>query len=165
MAVSLLLDALYAWPAYLGWRAFFAGRAFGGGQFAVAWCAAVVGVAVPYALGIVLGAQSRDGWRRVRLIRLLVGRNAAPRAWDKVFTARGDLYLRVRRRDGSWQEGFFGPNSYAGTFPHDHDLLLEQAWPTGATGPPDAAEDRYALYLSAATIDIIEISTTRKERS
>src|SRR4051812_22764148 len=29
VGVSLLLDALYAWPAFLAWRAWFAGRAFG----------------------------------------------------------------------------------------------------------------------------------------
>jgi hypothetical protein len=180
VAVSLLLDALYAWPAYLGWRAWFAGKAFAGGQFTVAWCASVVGVAVPYALGTVVGglsrtAQSRDGWPRVRrmlprraetwLLRLLVGRNAAPRAWDRVFTSGQALYLRIRLRDGSWREGYFGRNSHAGTFPHANDLLLEEAWPTGATGPPAAAEDRYALYLTADSIDVIEIAMTRKDAS
>ena len=180
VAVSLLLDALYAWPAYLGWRAWFAGRVFAGGQFAAVWCGAVVGVALPYVLGTVVGglsrtAQSREGWRRVRrvlprraearLLRLLVGPNATPRVWDAVFTHGEDLHLRIRLRDGSWVEGLFGPSSYAGTFPHDNELFLEQAWPAGATRPSGAAEDDYALYLTAGSIDLIQVSRMRRDAS
>ena len=62
------------------------------------------------------------------LLRPAFGRTPAPRAWDDLFSDRPTTYLRVSVKDGDPVAGLFADGSYAGGFPHDADLLLEEAW-------------------------------------
>ena len=171
IAISLLFHLSLGWPEYALYRVALAGPRFGGGQFAAVWAAIVLVVALPALIGTVLGGlyatrNSREGWavirkrlnpdREHRLLRLALGRTPAPRAWDDLFSDRPTMYLRVQTTDGAPVAGLFADDSYAGGFPHDTDLFLEDAW--------DLAEDGsfgkslgYPVYIPAAQIARMEI--------
>jgi hypothetical protein len=172
VAVSLAFDAVLAWPAYAIARTWFVGRGVHAGQFALLWTCVVCALALATGAGAVVGGlyatrTTRAGWYRVRrwltveretrLLNLAVGRNAAPRAWDVVFSARSPVFLRVRTVAGTWLGGRFGYASYAGGFPNETDLLLEDAWPVDANGTFGPAPLGYAVYVPAATIAYVEI--------
>lgn len=172
VAVSLAFDALLAWPAYLVGRRWLLGRPFGTGQFGLVWLCVVGAVALTSATGTVVGGlyatrNARTGWSGIRrwlteagerrLLRVAVGPNAAPRAWDDVFSTRTPVFLRIRTVTGAWVGGLFGEESYAGGFPNDPDLLLEDAWPVDANGNFGPAPLGYAVYVPASTIAYIEI--------
>lgn len=173
IAISLLFHLVLGWPEYVLYRVAFTGQMFGAGQFAAAWSAALLVVLIPLATGTVLGGlyttrNSREGWTRLRrrlspsreqrLVRLALGRTPAPRAWDDLFSDRPYVYIRVRTIDGTWLAGRFADNSYAGGFPHEADLLLEEAWSISADD--GTLGDRglgYPVYISAAQIGWLEI--------
>jgi hypothetical protein len=173
VAVSVAFDLLYAWPAYAAYRLWVADRPPGAGQFALAWAAVVVTAGAPAVLGSVVGGlyatrTSRLGWawlrrtllpprREARLFRIALGRDPAPRAWDDFFSDRPEAYLRVRTTSGEWLGGWFGTASYAGGFPQEPDLLIEQAWPVRADGTFGDAPLGYPLYIPAATIAHLEV--------
>lgn len=172
VAASAVLAVLYALPAYAVHRLLFADRPFLSGQFVAAWAAAAAGLVLPAVAGSVLGGLyvtrgKRTRWRLIRrflsrereerLLRLALGRDPAPRGWDFLFSARPTAYLRVRLHDGGWIGGLFGAASYAGGFPHDPDLHLEEAWPVDADGTFGDAPLGYSVYVPAATIAYIEI--------
>lgn len=172
VAVSVAVDALLAWPVYLAYRAWFADRAFAGGQFAAAWALTLLGTVGPALLGSVVGGlyttrRSRAGWSRLRgrlldarreqrLLDLALGPNPAPRAWDHAFDSRLRTYLRVRTRTGDWIGGAYSGASYAGRFPQETDLWLEQAWPIDEDGTFGDGPLGYAVYIPAATIAHVE---------
>ena len=165
VAVSVAVDALLSWPVYLAYRAWFADRAFAGGQFAAVWALAVVGAVGPTTLGNAVGRlyrtrANRPGWRWLRLVR---GPNAAPRAWDHLFSDAPTAYLRVRTTAGTWLAGLFASNSYAGKFPHTSDLWLEQAWPVTDAGILGDEALGYPLYIPAATIAYVEVVHATEE--
>jgi hypothetical protein len=171
VAVSLAYDVAYAWPAYLlrrnalpPWRP---------GAFAVVWAAVLVGLGVPACVGTVIGGLyatrgTRSGWRRLRdgpltarrearLLRFVLGPDPAPRAWDDFFSRRPAAYLRIRTREGEWVGGRYGSDSYAGSFPNDADLLLEEAWATDDNGLLVGPGLGYPVYVSASTIAFMDI--------
>lgn len=58
-----------------------------------------------------------DRWNRV---------DPRPSAWDVAFAAAEDpCFVRVQMKDGTWYAGYFGPNSYASSFPDPQSLFLE----------------------------------------
>jgi hypothetical protein len=162
VAVSLVFDLLYAWPAYGLYRLVFAGHGLRAAQFAVLWAGTVVGVTLPALAGSTVGGlyatrSTRNGWLWVRrrlppereatLLTRALGRDPAPRAWDRLFLERASVYLRVRLRDGPWVAGLFASGSYAGGFPNEPDLFLEQAWEIDADGVLGAGPLGYAVYI------------------
>ncbi len=169
IAVSVIFHLLLAWPEYSLYRAAVAGRdEVLAGQFALLWLGLLVLVAVPASLGTVLGGlyatrTNRSGWGWIRrhlsaeaeqrLLALALGRTPAPRAWDNFFSERPSAYLRIRLDDEQWLAGKFADASYAGGFPHDADLYLEEAWEvdqvSGALGSVGLG---YPVYVPAATI-------------
>lgn len=174
VAVSVVFDLLLAWPAYAAYRVWFSGQPLGAGQVAAAWAGTFVAAALPAAVGSALGGlyatrNSRTGWRwlrrwlpppyEARLLQVLLGRTPAPRAWDGFFSGRPRGYLRVRTSDGAWVGGRFDDASHAGSFPHDADLLLEEAWPISADGTFGDVPLGYAVYVPSAAIMRVEIVT------
>lgn len=177
LAVSLLFHLIVAWPEY--WLFRFVQRPDpASGQFAAAWAGVLALVALPALVGTTLGGlyatrSTRSGWAFVRrwlpperetaLLKLALGRDPAPRAWDDIFSERPNVYLRVRLTDDSWIAGRFADRSYAGGFPHDTDLHLEEAWeilPDGTLGDRGLG---YAVYVPASAISMIEIMTPSDE--
>jgi hypothetical protein len=172
IAISLLFHLVLGWPEYLLYRVAANGPQFAAGQFAAAWMAAVLLVVIPAAVGTFLGGlyttrNSREGWtwlrrglsseREQRLLRLALGRTPAPRAWDDLFSDRPTVYIRVRTIDGTWLAGLFADDSYAGGYPHDADLLLEQAWHVNADDGTLEEPLGYPVYVPASQIAWLEI--------
>ena len=172
-AVSLVFHLVLGWPEYGLYRFALSGPTFGAWQFAAAWSATLALVLIPASLGTVLGGlyatrNSRDGWKWLRdrlspateqrLVRVALGRTPAPRAWDDLFSDRPTVYLRVRTTDGTWLAGLFANHSYAGGYPHDTDLLLEEAWEISAEdGTLGDAGLGYPVYIAASQIGWLDI--------
>lgn len=172
IAVSVIFHLALAWPAYAVYRLLAAQwPGLHAGQFAVLWAGVVLMVAITAGAGTVLGGlyatrTNRSGWAWLRshldrrgeerLLRAALGHDPAPRAWDDLFSERPTVYLRIRTSEGEWVAGLFAGASYAGGFPHDSDLYLEQAWSMTEDGTLDKPLD-YALYLPASKIELIEI--------
>lgn len=170
VAVSVAFDLLYAMPLYALRRTLLDGG-LDPPRFALLWLAVLVALGFPLACGTALGGlyatpSSDSRWRRVRrvvpprverrLLLLAVGRDRAPRAWEHVFGRRPLCYARIRTVDGLWIGGLFGRGSYAGKFPYDSDLFIEEAWPVDADGVFGDAPLGYAVYVPAATIMFVE---------
>jgi hypothetical protein len=173
IAISIIFHLALGWPEYLLYRAALNGPTFAAGQFGAAWAATIPLVLIPAAVGTVLGGlyttrNSREGWhwlrgklsaeREERLLRFALGRTPAPRAWDDLFSDRPTVYIRVRTIDGTWLAGVFADNSYAGGYPHDTDLLLEEAWQIVAEdGTLGEHGLGYPVYVPASQIGWLEI--------
>lgn len=172
IAISLIFHVVLGWLEFVLYRWAFTGESFGVGQFAAAWGAAVLLMAIPAVVGTVLGGlystrNSRQGWSRVRsrlsgkgekrLLRWALGKTPAPRAWDHLFSDRPTVYLRIRTVDGTWLAGQFADHSYAGGYPHDTDILLEQAWEVTDDGGSLGQGLGYPLYVPAGQVAWLEI--------
>lgn len=174
VAVSVLFQLVLAWPEYGIYRVAIARhRLLHGGEFALLWLGAILLVGLPVIVGTVLGGlyatrTARTGWHWIRsrlsavaeerILRVALGRTPAPRAWDNLFSERPNVYLRVRLTNEKWIAGRFAEASYAGGFPNDADLLLEEAWSidpeSGDLGDTGLG---FPLYIPAATIEWIEV--------
>ena len=172
IAVSLFFHFILGWPEYVLYREALEARSFGPAQFTAVWLAGLILFAVPAAVGTVLGGlyvtrNTRTEWLRLRrlltpereaaLLRVALGPDPAPRAWDDLFSDHPTVYLRVRTTDGSWLAGLFADASYAGGFPHDTDLLLEEAWEIGDDGTLGEHGLGYPVYVPAHMIGWLEI--------
>lgn len=174
ITVSLIFHLVLAWPEYAVYRVAIEGEGIlQPGRFASLWAGLIVLVAVPGGIGTVLGGlyatrNTRNGWQWIRrwlpehrehqLLRLMLGRTPAPRAWDDLFSDRPNVYVRVRTLEGFWIAGRFAGQSYAGGFPYQTDLLLEQAWSVDQeTGQLGETELGYSVYIPAVWIAWMEI--------
>jgi hypothetical protein len=103
--------------------------------------------------------------RETRLLSAALGRAPAPRAWDNLFSERPNAYLRIRLVDGTWVGGRFAGDSYAGGFPHDGDLYLEEAWEVDQETGAFVGETGLGipLYLPAGQIRWMEIEHEGEE--
>jgi hypothetical protein len=172
---SVTFHGLFAGLEYLVYRIAVEGRtSLAAGQFVVLWATGVLLIGVPYLVGSVLGGwyrsqatpQHREGWlrRRIpgrvedRILRTLLGRTPAPRAWDQMFANGASTYLRVRVKGDIWLAGRFADRSYAGGYPNPTDLLLEEAWAINQDTGELVGDSGlgYPLYVAAGEIVFIE---------
>jgi Family of unknown function (DUF6338) len=173
VAGSTVMHLVLGWPEYLVFRLAIEGRErILAGQFAVLWLGLLVLAALPAAAGTVLGElyatrTARTGWRGLRrwltanqerrLLRFLLGRDPAPRAWDDLFSEQLQCYLRVRTTGDRWLAGKFAGASYAAGYPDQPDLLMEEAYEvdqeTGLLGRGLG----YPLYIAAGQIAWVEV--------
>ncbi|MHB2022228.1 MAG: DUF6338 family protein [Mycobacteriales bacterium] len=80
------------------------------------------------------------------------------RAWDDLFCEHPSVYIRVRTVGGLWLAGLFADRSYAGGFPNEGDLLLEEAWEMDETnGELGDSGLGYSVYVPANQIAWLEI--------
>lgn len=170
IAVSLFFHLLLGWPEYWLYRiAFSSFHHFGAGQFAAAWVGTLLITSLPAIVGTAVGRlyvtrRKVVGYKRLssvlssKPVRLLLGSERAPRAWDDLFSERPTFYVRLRTTNGSWLAGLFADQSYVGAYPNDGDLYLEQAWSlddkTMALGRCPLG---YSLYIPSSQIAWLEI--------
>jgi hypothetical protein len=81
-------------------------------------------IVMPLLWPIVIVATFRSRWFR-RLVRIKY-----PTAWDFFFDGRKPTLVVVHMNDGALLAGLWGPASYAGTFPNDGDIYLEEVYGT-----------------------------------
>jgi hypothetical protein len=173
VAGSTVMHLILAWPEYLIYRFAIEGRdQILAGQFAALWIGLLVLAALPAAAGTILGElyatrTSRLGWRGLRrwltanqerrLLRILLGRDPAPRAWDDLFSEQLQCYLRVRTTSDRWLAGKFAGGSYAGGYPNEPDLLLEEAYAVDQETGILGRSLGYPLYIASGQIAWIEV--------
>ncbi|MCW2783530.1 MAG: hypothetical protein JWP74_47 [Marmoricola sp.] len=90
------------------------------------WALALGYVFVPFALGSAVGWATRNSkaWAR-----LFTGPDPAPRAWDYLFQAKRDGWIRMRLKSGVWIAGAHGTaangvRSYTAGYPEPQDMYL-----------------------------------------
>lgn len=180
IAISLIFHVILGWGEYWLFRAAFAGEEFGGGQFAAAWLAVTLLVAVPAIAGTITGglyatrSDREEEWawlrrglspeREDRVLQFLLGRAPAPRAWDNLFSDRPNLYVRIETTDGTPLGGRFADNSYAGGFPHEPDLYLEEEWALDEDGNLTQGLG-YPVYIPSGQIARMEIVPQQGEEN
>jgi len=173
LAVSVIFHVLAGWPEYWVYRVTLADRGpILSGEFALLWFGVVLLLVIPALAGTVIGGlyktrRSRTGWGKIRrrlsadrehrLLRLVLGPDPAPRAWDDFFSERPNTYVRVRTTDGTLLAGLFANRSYAAGFPHEPDLLLEEAWSVSRETGELVEPLGYPLYVAAGQIAWLEI--------
>ncbi len=127
---SAAFHALLAPVTYRLWADFARPGTLGSGTAPLwLWPVALAYVAGPMALGTSVGLATRA---RRRWARLFTGPDPAPRAWDQLFGARPDGWIRLRLKSGVWLGGAFatmpdGSGSYAAGYPEEQDLYLVEA--------------------------------------
>jgi hypothetical protein len=90
------------------------------------WLVALAYVAVPIAIGTVIGRATKagKGWAK-----LFTGASPAPTAWDAVFSGNAAGWVLMRLKSGRWVGGKFSEESYAAGFPEPADLFLSSEAP------------------------------------
>jgi len=127
---SALLHALLAPITYILWDAFIRSGRVGSGEAPPGlWLALVGYVGLPLAFGSLIGrgTRTRKAWAKI-----FTGPDPAPRAWDHLFAATPDGWIRLHLKSGIWLGGAFvrrpdGSRSYAAGYPEDQDLFLLEA--------------------------------------
>lgn len=174
IATSLIFHLVFGWVEYWLYRTSFTGKAFGTGQFAASWLALILMVAIPGAFGAIVGGlyatrhNRSDKWQFIRkrlnerneieVLRFLLGRAPAPRAWDHLFSARPSGYVRIRTTESSWIAGLYADKSHAAGAPYETDLYLEEAWGIDDSGTLVGDSGLgYSMYVPASKIAWLEV--------
>ena len=55
-------------------------------------------------------------------------RHPTPTAWDYYFGQGTPSWVLCRLKNGKSLAGYFGPRSFAGSFPNNRDIYIEQLW-------------------------------------
>ena len=101
------------------------------------WALALLYVALPLVAGTVVGYGTHHNrtWAR-----LFAGPHPAPRAWDHLFECKGDGWVLLRMKSGTWIGGVYGTiggvRSYSAGYPEPQDLFLA----VGIEVDPDTGE-------------------------
>jgi hypothetical protein len=66
--------------------------------------------------------------RWLRALHLHRTPGTTPTAWDHAFAERAPGWVRVRLANGQWLGGWYGESSFASSFPHAHELFVEEGW-------------------------------------
>lgn len=116
---------VWAWRTYV-----MTGRLQEGYLPIALWPLPLLYVAVPIALGVVVGrgTVNKRPWSKA-----FTGPSPAPRAWDYLFGLQPDGWVRFRLKSGVWLGGAFssagdGLDSYAAGYPDEQDLFLAEAY-------------------------------------
>jgi hypothetical protein len=80
--------------------------------------------------------EGPDGQPLTKLKKRAINRpNSIPTAWDKAaYESVTYRWVRVRVADKLYFGGYFGPGSYASTYPRGRDLFIEEQWEMGIDG-------------------------------
>jgi len=126
---SAVLHALAAPATYWFWSSQRAELSGAGSPSWWLWLLAIGYVAVPIAAGSAVGYGTRHEWGWTRL---LTGPDPAPRAWDYLFQAERDGWVRLRMKSGVWLGGAYATGataelkSYTAGYPEPQDIFLSE---------------------------------------
>jgi len=81
-----------------------------------------------------------------------------PSAWDFFFDRRADCFVLIHLKNGQMIGGYYGPNSYATSFPDHGDIYLEAVYRVDATGTfVEPIESTEGLLISRDGYSYIEL--------
>lgn len=86
--------------------------------------ALVGGIIIPALLALV--RTPNWAWLRALSQKLpqITKYDPTPTAWDKAFQDIGECFIRVLNADNRWVAGYYGPASYATSYPEAHQPVL-----------------------------------------
>jgi hypothetical protein len=81
-----------------------------------------------------------------------------PTPWDYFFDLRQPTFLLITLTNGSRVGGFWGPDSYAGSFPNDGDIYLEAVYDLDENGRfGEAKKDTLGLLIRRDQYTCVEL--------
>lgn len=96
-----------------------------------------------------------------------------PTAWDAFFDQRKPAFLLIHLTNGNLLGGYWGGNSYAGSYPNDGDIYLEAVYKVDAAGQfgdpiPNTRgvllrKDQYT-YIELFAVPTVEVKSDGKEQ-
>lgn len=126
------------------------------------------GIVVP--AGLALVPEPRWAW--IQSLRKRIPEVAkydfTPTAWDKVFQSAENCFIRVLTKDDRWIAGYYGPSSYATSYPESHQLFLEKAFQVADDGTIGAQiEGSCGVIVDCTEIQLLQllVATDEKETS
>jgi hypothetical protein len=127
LAASAVFHAVLSGPEMVFYRDLVASGRLGRGEVSplLVEAVALVYVALPTAVGSLVGYGRRRNWRLLRTI----GDTPEPRAWDYLWRRGVPGVVRMKLKSGTWLAGVFGTTpdgrrSYAAGYPQEGDLYL-----------------------------------------
>ena len=130
------------------------------------WIFSVLYVAIPAALGNLVGHGAVRGWKWGIW---LTGSGAEPRAWERIWRRQPNAIVRIKLKSGAWIGGLYGANaqrvmSYAGGFPEDGDIYLTRQLAVDPdSGAIERQEDKTpilverGLWIRCSEVDYMDI--------
>lgn len=84
-----------------------------------------------------------------------------PRAWDELFSRREAAYLIATLKNGDRVGGYFGPRSFASSYPNPEDLYLEVVVPLDDDGNFAGSSDEHSagVWIAGSEIRALELFT------
>ena len=80
-----------------------------------------------------------------------------PTAWDYFFNLRKIVFVLIHLKDGSMVGGYYGPDSYATSFPNEGDIFLEAVFHVNEKGEfGDKIEDTGGILIKKNDYTFIE---------
>lgn len=81
-----------------------------------------------------------------------------PTAWDKAFQSAEECFIRVLTNDNRWIAGYYGPASYATSYPEPHQLFLEKAYEVSEDGTiRDEIEGTRGIIVDCTAIQLLQV--------
>lgn len=81
-----------------------------------------------------------------------------PTAWDKIFQSNGECFIRILNREGRWVAGYYGPDSYASSYPEPHQLYLERAFHASDDGTiGEEIDGTQGVLIDCAGIQLLQV--------
>ncbi|MGW4393721.1 DUF6338 family protein [Amycolatopsis nivea] len=115
--------------------------------------AAVVALAL-FVVVPALAAAGVSWWQRRRRPARF---SSVPTAWDHAFRDRRPCFVRARLKNGGWIGGWYGPGSYASSYPQEGEVYLQTAWRLDSGGRlTERVEHTAGLYLRVDSVDFLE---------
>ena len=87
-----------------------------------------------------------------------------PTAWDYFFNHRAPVFVLVQLKNGSKLGGYYGPKSYATSFPTEGDIYLEIVYRVDKDGKfKEAIDGSDGAIIRKDQYDLIEFFKTQEE--
>jgi hypothetical protein len=96
-----------------------------------------------------------------------LAQHPTPMAWDYFFGRSKSCFMLCRLKNGKSLGGYFGPRSFASSFPNSRDIYLEQLWLVDHTGFVAPVADSAGALISFDECELIEffqaVPTTKED--
>lgn len=96
----------------------------------------------------------------VRKLHLRRSYDPTPTAWDFAFRDREPGWIRVLSDEGRWIGGWFGPMSFASSYPNSRELFIEISYEMDSDGRfTGAVSGEQGVYIRCDNVLLVEFPT------